>query len=140
MARTWPYSSKRSLTAYEEFLCRIRDAGYHDLIVASAMLPTIRDGQLGGEISHLRREVRAGLAERMELTLRYNTELAAFCRDHGLRFVDFTLDLLNERSGLLHEYWRHEDRSDHHLHPERGGRLWVKRLTAALQDPVSGQP
>lgn len=50
---------EQSLTAYIQLLIEIRNAGYQDLLVTSATLPTIMDGQLNGKVSHLRREVKA---------------------------------------------------------------------------------
>ena len=122
-----------SLDAYGRFLCRMRDAGYRDLIVTSAMLPTLRDGELDGQVAHLR-EVTVSLAERTALTHRYNAGLAALCRREGLRYLDFTPDLRDTRSGLLHDRWRHPDPGDPHLDERRGGRLWVERLTALLRE------
>lgn len=124
---------QQSLAAYGRFLCRLRDAGYRDLIVTSAMLPTIQDGQLDGHVAHLRRDVQASLLERTSLTHDYNAQLAAFCRREGLRYLDFTPELQDARTGLIQDYWRHDDQADHHLHTERGGRLWSKKLTELLR-------
>ena len=124
---------QESLDAYGRFLCRMRDAGYRDLIVTSAMLPTLRDGELDGQASHQRREVAASLAERTALTHRYNACLAALCQRAGLRYLDFTPDLRDARTGLLHDRWRHPAGS-HHLDVRRGGRLWVERLMALLRE------
>lgn len=96
------------------------------------MLPNIRDGQLVGEVSHLRRDVKATQVERTLLTRSYNRQLEYFCRCEGLRFVDFTPELEDWRTGLLHGHWCHPSPADHHLHPERGGKLWARRLLAML--------
>lgn len=72
---------EESLAAYLSFLIEIRDAGYRNLLVTSAMLPTIIDGQLDGEVANLRREVKATLRERTDLTLYYNSKLARLCQE-----------------------------------------------------------
>jgi len=123
----------RSLDAYHVFLREMKAHGYTNLIVTSAILPTIRDGQLAGEVAHLRREVKASHLERTTLTVEYNRRLQVLCEGDGLRFVDFTSELLDAASGLLDDRFRHSDRSDHHLDNEVGGRLWVRRILAEVQ-------
>jgi hypothetical protein len=123
---------EESLAAYLAFLIEIRDAGYRDLLVTSATLPTILDGQLDGEVAHLRREVLATLRERTDLTLDYNAELARLCHANDLRFLDLTTDFIDPATRVLHDRFRHFDQADHHLHPQRGGEVWAKRVLEAL--------
>jgi len=127
-----------SLEAYGGFLAEMMAAGYGDIIVTSAMLPTIRDGQLDGEVSHLRREVKASLAERTALTMEYNARLEDLCAELGANFVDFTPHLMDPACGVLAEAFRHPDKADHHLDPELGGRLWV-RLVADVLSPLGAR-
>lgn len=122
----------QSLRAYVSFLRDIRDAGYGALIVTPAVLPTIRDGQLDGEVSHLRREVQASYRQRTDLTLAYNARLAEMCEAEKFTYVDFMPDLLDSETCLLDARFRHSDPADHHLDPNIGGRLWVGRITEAL--------
>lgn len=124
---------EQSLGAYGVFLREIRDAGHANLIVTSATLPTLRDGQLDGEVAHLRREVRATMRERTDLTMRYNQRLAAFCAQEHMMFVDFTPDLVDPATGLLADRLRHPDPADHHLAPEAGGRIWSSRILEAIR-------
>lgn len=74
------------------------------------------------------RQVTASQAERTDLTHRYNRRLAAEVARAGLRFVDFTPDLVDPATGLIADRFRHPDPADHHLHPEAGGRLWAARI------------
>ena len=117
-----------ALSTYAGFLSEVIRMGFGSAIVTSAMLPTIRDGQLSGEVAHLRRSVTASQAERTHLTLAYNRRLAETCAGLGLRFVDFTPDLLDPATGVIADRFRHPDPLDHHLHPDLGGRLWAERL------------
>lgn len=123
-----------SLLAYRNFLLEMRDAGYERLIVTSAMLPTLKDGALDGEVAHLRREVKATMRERTDLTLEYNVRLQAMCRQENLLFADFTPHLLDPDLLTIKDFYRHPDPADHHLHPEHGGRLWVELVGEKLQE------
>jgi hypothetical protein len=120
-----------SLEAYRDFLIEQRGAGYRP-VVTSATLPTIRDGQLDGEVALLRAEVRASHRARTDLTLDYNARLAEICGAEGLLFVDATPDLLDPATGLLSDSFRHPDPSDHHLDPKTAGPVWARRIRQAL--------
>jgi hypothetical protein len=121
-----------SLTAYAGFLDEVRAMGYPDVIVTSAVLPTIRDGELDGEIAHLRREVAASHQTRTELTREYNRRLAAICAAAGHHYVDLTPDLLNAATGLIDLRFRHPDTRDHHLDPAAAGPVWARHVLAAV--------
>lgn len=124
-----------SIHAYTDFLMRVRDdMQYPHLLVSSATLPTIKDGQLDGEVAHLRSEVRATLKERTALTQEYNAELKALCLKEELSFVDVAASLLDEQTGVIQDRFRHPDPADHHLHPEQGARVWASLLIEAIID------
>ena len=123
-----------SLEAYACFLREVRDRGYHDLIVTSATLPTIRDNQLEGEVALLRAEVEASYRDRTDLTLEYNHGLASICLAESLRFVDLTFDLIDPTTRLLHDRFRHPDPKDHHLNPQTAGLVWARRIRDAVDE------
>ena len=122
-----------SLEAYAGFLRETRDQGYHDLVVTSATLPTIRDNQLDGEVALLRAEVKASHRERTDLTLEYNNRLAKICATEGLLFADLTSDLIDPETLLLNERFRHADPKDHHLNPETAGPVWARRVREVIE-------
>lgn len=115
-----------SLNAYRNFIVETRDAGYSGLVVTSAMLPTLYDGALLGEVALLRREVRASYRDRTDLTLEYNMRLKEICGSEQITYADFMPHLLDPDTRLLRNYYRHPDPRDHHLHPERTGALWAR--------------
>ncbi len=121
-----------ALAAYLTFIDEAAAAGYRNLIVTSATLPTLKDGQLDGEVAHLRRSVTATQIERTALTNRYNAALRQEIERRGLTFVDFTPALADGRTGLLRDAFRHADPKDHHLDPDLGGRMWAEHILAAL--------
>lgn len=120
----------QSLQAYFEFVDTLKNAGYPEIVVTGASLPTIRDGTDWGQIQNLRREVTASLADRTALTLRYNERLKDGASKRGVQFIDIADALVDDRTGVIHEYYRHPDPADHHLHPERAGRLWAEKLNS----------
>jgi hypothetical protein len=119
--------TEQSLAAYLGFLREVRDAGYRDLIVTSAMPPTIREEDVG-EVAGLRKEVTASYAERSALVGAYNRRLEALCAQHDLAFLDFTDDFVDPRTGLLNEAFRNRSALDHHLDNERAGPIWARRV------------
>ncbi len=123
-----------SLQAYRNFLLAMRNTGYERLIVTSAMLPTLPDGALDGVVAHLRREVKATMRERTDLTLEYNERLKQICHQDNLLFADFTTHLLDPATRTIKDSYRHPDPADHHLHPEHGGRIWVELVGEKLQE------
>ncbi|MBH0237481.1 hypothetical protein I5731_06570 [Methylobrevis sp. L22] len=125
----------QALAAYFEFLEELVAAGYRDLIVTGATLPTIRDGAFDGEVAHLRRSVTATMAERTALTLDYNARLAAGCAARGLAFIDIGALVRDPATGFVADAMRHPNPLDHHLHPERAGRLWANELLRVLDLP-----
>ena len=122
-----------SLEAYQGFLLWARNFGYRDVVVSSATLPTIRDGQLEGEVSHLRHEVKASQRDRTDLTLEYNLRLGAFCAAAGFRFADLTPHLLDPSTQLLAERFRHPNPLDHHLNPDEAAPVWASVVLEALR-------
>lgn len=116
----------QSIASYTNFLVELKEHGYKDIIVTSAVLPTILDGQLEGEVAHLRREVKASLKERTDLTIQYNSRLRQNVEDRGMIFIDLTPHLLDPQTGIIQEAFRHPDPADHHLNPITGGEVWAK--------------
>jgi len=122
-----------SIKAYFGFVDELLCAGYPTVVVTGAIIPTIRDGELGGEVANLRREVNATQVERTLLTLAYNAGLRREAMSRALPFIDLTSDLLDVDRGVIADVWRHPDPTDHHLNPETGGKLWAHHLNALAQ-------
>jgi hypothetical protein len=123
----------QSVRAYGAFLHDIRQAGYQRVVATSAVLPTILDGQLDGEVAQLRKQVRATLQERTQLTLQYNESLRSAAESAGAHFLDLTPYLINPKTGLIDDRFRHPDRNNHHLHPVTGGNMWAEAIERLLE-------
>lgn len=103
-----------SLGNYKKLLKRASQK-VRGVIVLSAPLPTIMDGQDWGEIANLRREVQTPKIERTQLTITYNKKLKAFCKRNGFSFVDMVPRTLDASTGLVDERFLNPDPCDHHL-------------------------
>lgn len=105
----------RSIRNYFSFLRGVQQQGFHNIVIVSAPLPTIRDNQTWGQIANLRKEVKATQRERTELTLKYNARLRDLCLTHGFSFLDCDEQLLDTRTGIVKETFLNSDRNNHHL-------------------------
>lgn len=124
---------QRALDTYVGFLRLVRDAGYRDrMLVTSAVLPTVLDGQLEGEVAHARSVVKASLVDRTELTLEYNDRLAQMLAAEGIVYADIARRFLDDATGLIDPIYRNPDPLDHHLNPETSGQIWRRTVDAAL--------
>jgi hypothetical protein len=119
-----------SVRNYLRFLDGLRAEG-RTLMVAAVPLPTIRDGQVFGEVANARKDVTASLAERTALTVRYNAALRSWCRASGCVFLDYEAEMLDPATGLIREDLRHPDPLNHHANPERFGELMARHLRDA---------
>ncbi|MHC1999562.1 polysaccharide pyruvyl transferase family protein [Methylobacterium sp. CM6241] len=128
-----PDQITQALDAYRGFLCEIKAAGYDNLIVTSATPPTLRDGELDGDVAHLRREVQATYRERSDLTHDYNRRLAAICQSEGFTFVNLTPDFTDPQTGLLNETFRNTDPLDHHLQNDVASKVWARRILKVVR-------
>ncbi len=126
----------RAIEHYGEFLAQASPIA--PTIVVSAPLPTMDDLSTVGEYAGLRREVRAGLSERMELTRELNRRIGALCAGLGLRFID-----LDERSvgpdGRVHPLLMNPDPTDHHYDRVAFARMLERELGEVVgfhADPI----
>jgi hypothetical protein len=106
---------EESLAHYQAFLATVIALGYEKLIVSTIPLPAIFDDPPSGETVPVRPRVSASLAERTDLTLRYNARLREYCSQMGLRILDFEADLLDGSTGVVGRQFLRNDPDDHHL-------------------------
>jgi len=67
-------------------------------IICSAVLPTIQEGSNFGEVANLRKEVKANIKERTQLTLDFNRMLRELAEKNRLAFINLDQSLLNEKN------------------------------------------
>jgi len=123
---------EQSVAGYFSFIDKAREYGRRRVIVTGATLPTIADGQNWGEVANARREVKASLAERTALTLRFNAGLAEGAKRRSLPFVDVSNDMIDDATGVLRREFLNPDQRNHHLDKERAAAVWGRALGPAL--------
>lgn len=104
-------SLDQTLCTYTGFLDEL--ARSRRVWVLSAPLPTIQDGQSWGEVANLRREVRASLFERTQLTLMFNNAVAEHARRNAMRHVNLDPHSIGG-DRLVRDALRSPDPLDHH--------------------------
>lgn len=124
----------RSLNNYFSFIKETREKGFQNIIVLSAPLPTIPDGQDWGEVPNLRREIKASQRQRTQLTIKYNERLSILCKKSDIRFIDTTLSLLDENTGVINTIFQNNDRLNHHLDDKAYAQLICGLLEKELFD------
>jgi len=122
-----------SLNAYSNLLAQQVDDGF-SVLVLSAPLPTIRDGQNWGEVANARREVDASQRDRTDLTLEYNARLSEICSEIGASFIDATSQTLDPQTRLLRPEYLNSTPTDHHLDRQRYVPLVGSAISTALVD------
>ena len=118
----------RAVDNYKNFLCMLKDNVNENIVVCSVPLPTIQDEQDWGEIAHLRKEVKASLRERTNLTLSFNQRLSKLCKKMGLFFLDLEKYVLNIKTMCVDKKYLHPNPLDHHLNAKVLAPKLVKEL------------
>jgi len=119
---------KKSIAGYRIFLKKIKEMGFKRIMVSSAPLPTVRDYQDGYDIRNLRGEVTATLAERMELTLKFNRKMKAICERDRLTYLDLATPILDVKRNEVKKEYLHPEKVDHHLYPPAFSKVVLKEL------------
>ncbi len=134
-ARKYGVSVKEQMdTSFENYVGFIENiVSLHGarIIIASVPLPTIQDGQDWGEVANLRKEVKATLKERTDLTIRYNEILRSYCEKEGHYFLDYTSFTMNPETGLIADRFLERNPLDHHLASSAVGPVLAKELKRA---------
>lgn len=119
---------RRSIENYASFIKEVNQCGFHRVIVMSAPLPTIVDGQDWGEIANLRKEVKATQLERTQMTQKFNRAIKAFCRQTGVGYLDLDRYLIDESTGLIKDTYRNPYFAEHHLNPHAYAQVILNNL------------
>jgi hypothetical protein len=116
-----------AIQTYANFLREV--AATDRVLVVSAPLPTIVDGNDWGEVADLRKEVTTTQRERTDLTIRFNRRMEEFCGQNGMGYLNLDSECLGP-DGIVSAYYMHPDCKDHHYHPRRYVQLLCRRLRA----------
>jgi hypothetical protein len=119
-----------AIEKYTEFL-RDLHSSHRRIVVVSAPLPTIEDGNTWGEVANQRKEVAASLLERTDLTLRFNKAIERFAHENRVVFVGLDSASLS-RNGAVRPELKSRDPLDHHYDQSRYAKLIVRELKRVL--------
>ena len=109
---------QRAIVNYQALVDPLRRRHEGRIILCAAPLPTIMDGRDWGEVANLRREVTATLAQRTQLTQRFNQRLSDYAQQHHLRYLDLDRDLFDPSQERIADRFLNSDPLDHHLNEE----------------------
>ena len=125
--------AERAIAAYTRLLGEI--AATRELLCLSTALPTIRDGNVWGEVANLRKTVTATQHERTELTLWFNERVQDWCLAHGVDYL--ALDGVSLGfDGLVRPELLNPNPCDHHYHWTRYAELIVPRIGEFFHRPL----
>lgn len=117
-----------SLAAHIEFVDQLLAAGYPTVVLTGASMPTIGDGEVSGDVANKRSEISVTRRDRTQLTQTYNARLRELAAARGVPFIDIADMVIDPDTGEINPIFCHNDPGNHHLHPERSGRVWASRL------------
>ena len=113
---------------YSSLIQKSRAINGKKTIICSAVLPTLHDGNVYGEVANLRKEVKANIKERTQLTLDFNRILKQLAEKNKLGFMDLDQYLFNKKTGIIHYKFLHKDPTNHHLNPSKLTKIISKEL------------
>ena len=113
---------------YSSLIQKSRAINGKKTIICSAVLPTLHDGNVYGEVANLRKEVKANIKERTQLTLDFNRILKQLAEKNKLGFMDLDQYLFNKKTGFIHYKFLHKDPTNHHLNPSKLTKIISKEL------------
>lgn len=102
------------------------------VIVLSAPLPTIQDGQEWGEVANARCEVNASQRERTDLTVEFNRRMQLFAEQNGHDYINLDGVSLGEH-GIVKSELLNDDTRNHHYNSQGYLSLILPRLEETLK-------
>jgi hypothetical protein len=126
----------RSLARYQAFMSDVLSSGRRRVALATVLPPTVEDYSTWTGLGNARRDVRATLAERTELTTSYNREMRQWAAQHACAYLDLWSETIDPGTGLIAEDWRNPDPLDHHLSNQRLAPLVVAKLRSLRWPPA----
>jgi len=120
-------SLEKTISTYTNFLKGINGK----VIVISAPLPSIKDGQEWGEVANLRREIRATQLERTKLTIEFNSRIQKICNELNIKYLNLDRKVTGA-NGLLKKKFYSKIIGDHHYDSKEFQRLLERNIRNVL--------
>jgi len=100
---------------------------HEDIIIAGAVLPTIKDSTDKRYLCGARSEVDISQIERTRKTIEYNNILRNRCEQYGYRYIEITNHIMGSE-GIVKNEFLHSNTSNHHLDDDKTYNLWIDQL------------
>lgn len=126
---------KQTVDRYIAFVESIRRD--KQVIIISTPLPTIQDGQDWGEIASLRKEVKATLLERTNLTVELNRRMEDYAAENGIMYLNLDSLSLN-KDGVVKSELLNTKASDHHYDAKTYLEITMPRLIRIVEQVSAG--
>ena len=101
------------------------------IIVAGAVLPTIKDNTNKKFLAGARSKVDVSLLDRTKKTIKYNNLLKYKCIEKGYNYIDITKHIIG-KNNIVKNKFLNKNKYDHHLDDEQTYKLWIKELKMIL--------
>ncbi len=98
-----------------------------DIILAGAILPTIKDSTDKKYLYGARSEVDVSQKERTNKTIEYNNLLKNKCKTCGYKYIDITSSIIGIND-VVNDHFLTTGPADHHLDNKRTHHLWISQL------------
>lgn len=104
-----------------------------NIIICGVVPPTIKDNTDKKFLNGARAEVDASLLQRTNLTKIYNEKLLYYSTQNGLNYISIFEDVISKENGLVNDFYRHQNKYNHHLSPAKCADIWWKKLKPIIQ-------
>lgn len=136
----WYRAKKHNLSIQESLMLAIENyinflsdlVGRGKVIVISAPLPTIKDGQNWGDVANKRKSISVSQKQRTELTLEFNNQIRDFANQSGIYFLDLDKSSIGA-DGVVKNELLNANNLDHHYDQEAYFTLIEKEFKNTLQ-------
>lgn len=121
---------EKALENYQNLLLLLKKTSR--VICISTPLPTIKDGQVWGEIANARREIKATQLQRTELTIKFNNLMKSFCSGNKITYLSLDEDSIGE-NGLVRNGLLNSNPASHHYSKHFYAEMIIKKLEKVIK-------
>jgi O-antigen/teichoic acid export membrane protein len=123
-----------ALDRYQSFICKVK-INHPKIIICSAPLPTIKDGQNLGRVAKMRQEVKVSQIDRTKMTLKFNESMRLWARTNDVLYLNLDTYAYNKNTGIAHDFLLNKDPNDHHYDEDAFIQMLKKAFVTKLDHP-----
>lgn len=110
----------------------LQQQGKRTLVLAGAILPTVKDSQNATQALEARRQIQVGQRARTDLVLEFNAGLRDLAIAKGMPYMDITAATIDSKTGVVADDFLIPGEADHHQSQSATAAHWVAALNRAL--------